>query len=575
MFTVTPKQSGDDDTLTNVYLTTSCSSQWTLMLNPTDTLPTRICGSGSGSGSGTSFVADGIDTCPHSYTFSVTFAGTQAGTSSCNVGLVSMPTAGSGSSTETLVLSGSGSGSSGISVSPSQIDFGGVQINQPSTAEHVTVKNNGSGSISVTGSLTGSAFQVTPSYGSFGLGPGSSMQFDVTCTPPGLGSQSGELSFSGDGSNGATKLDCDGIDSPITIMPSLVTFDTTLVGRPPPNESVQIQGEQTAIIQSVSLDAAAIAAGVTIVSAPGPNTQVGFLQTVVLAYAADAAHAAGPLGKLEISLSTEQQPRQVSLSGEALLGGLGTNPGIVDFGGVCVGDTAMKDVEVFASEAGDIVLQQLTPPAAPFGATLEAEAPISLRGNHTGTSAIVHATVTPTAPGELQDSFTLTSDVPNMATTEVALHGIALPAGISATPNAVHFGTTAPGTTTSVKEVQLTNCGTSDLMFTGASITGANASEFTLIGSYPPVVLAPTESQIFMVVMQPDTAGVKAAQLVLAHDGTTTVADLDGTADGDVVGGKDRETYYACSAGRGAAGWPIALALFAIMRRRRTRLTPA
>jgi hypothetical protein len=247
----------------------------------------------------------------------------------------------------------------------------------------------------------------------------------------------------------------------------------------------------------------------------------------------------------------------------------------VDFGGVCVGDTAMKDVEVFASEAGDIVLQQLTPPAAPFGATLEAEAPISLRGNHTGTSAIVHATVTPTAPGELQDSFTLTSDVPNMATTEVALHGIALPAGISATPNAVHFGTTAPGTTTSVKEVQLTNCGTSDLMFTGASITGANASEFTLIGSYPPVVLAPTESQIFMVVMQPDTAGVKAAQLVLAHDGTTTVADLDGTADGEVVGGKDRETYYACSAGRGAAGWPIALVLFAIVRRRRTRLTPA
>lgn len=575
-FIVSPKGSGDDDTVLSVA-GSGCSSQWTVLPSPNVPLPTRVCGSGSGgSGGSATALADDAVTCPHNYSFDVMFAGTQPGTSACSVLITSMPFAGSGTSTETLVLTGIGSGSSGISVSPSEISFGSIQVNQTSMSKTVTVTNNGSASVTVTRTLTGSAFSVSPNGTSFGVGPGSSAFFGVTCTPPGLGSQSGELSFSGGGSDASTKLSCDGIDSPITIAPSSLTFTPTLVGRPAPNETVEIQGEQTAIIQNVSLDSAAIAAGVTIVDAPAPNTQVGFLQTVELAYAANTMHAAGPLGTLNISLSTEQGPRSVPLSGQALLGGVGTNPGIVDLGGVCIGDTGMKDVEVFASEAGDIVLQQVTPPSAPFAATVQDTFPMPLRGNHTGQSATVHVTVTPTAPGELQDVLELTSDVPNMAVTDVQLHAIALPAGVSATPDSVHFGTTAPGTTTSIKEVQLTNCGTSDLMFTGASLAGANASEFTLIGAYPPITLAPTESQIFMVVMQPDTAGYKTAQLVLAHDGTTTIANLDGTADGDVASGKDRETYYACSAGRGAAGWPIALVLFAVVRRRRrARLTPA
>src|SRR5690606_4878335 len=115
--------------------------------------------------------------------------------------------------------------------------------------------------------------------------------------------------------------------------------------------------------------------------------------------------------------------------------------------------------------------------------------------------------------------------------------------------------TASMGTTTSIQEVQLTNCGTSDLSFESAQITGMNASEFTLIGTNPARTLAPTESETFMVVMQPESPGVKVGQLVLRHSDGTTTADLDGTGEGQ-IDIKDRETYYACSTGRGTAAWP-------------------
>jgi hypothetical protein len=142
-----------------------------------------------------------------------------------------------------------------------------------------------------------------------------------------------------------------------------------------------------------------------------------------------------------------------------------------------------------------------------------------------------------------------------------------LPGGVAATPDAVHFGSVMPGSTTGIKEIQLTNCGTTDLMFNAAHIVGQDPVEFTLIGANPPRTLAPTESERFMVVMQPHSNGAKSAKLVLEHSGGMTTADLDGEGFGG--SSKDRETYYGCASSRPSSWWPILLALLALRRRRR------
>ena len=568
LFVVSSETFGDDDTI--VSITSQCSSQWKVNTNidPQPLPGARVC-SGSGSGSTTTLLPM-LVACPATYSFSVEFFDTQPGTSSCAVHINTMSNLGSASDTETLVLTGYGSGSSGIAVTPPTIEFKDVQINTTDSSETVTVKNNGSAFETVTGVLSGSGFAVSPSLGSsYSIGPGSNASFQVTCQPTAVGPLSGSLTFSGNVNSGTTMLSCNGINSDVTITPRPIAFDDTLVGRPPPKKTVRIAGNSSATIEMVALDSAAQTAGVTIDSSP-QGMLVGSGQDVVLGYSAAAMHAGGSLGTLMVKVSTDAMAQNVGISGQALLGGLGTNPADVDLGAVCVSSTVMENIEVYASEAGDVVLQQLTPPAAPFAAEAVDTLPKSLSGNHAGPSATVRVSLAPTAAGEFRDAVALTSDVPNTPTTEVQLRGIGLAGGISATPNVVHFGTAMMGTTTSIQEVQLTNCGTSDLSFESAQITGMSASEFTLIGANPPRTLAPTESEVFMVVMQPVSPGVKVAQLVLQHSAGTTTADLDGTGDGE-VDTKDRETYYACSTGRGTAAWPIMLALLVATARRRSR----
>jgi hypothetical protein len=568
-FVISAQGSGAHDVLQSISIP-SCSSQWTLDTSIDAQQPVMgayVCSTGSGSGS-TALGEEAI-ACPRNYQFSVTFAGTLPGTSTCNVSITAMPYGGGLLQNYTLMLSGNGSGGSGISVTPADVNFGEQQINMISSPLVVDVKNNGSASVTVTGSLSQGPFQVTPLPSTpVTIAGGATQKYSVTCMPSQVGKHAGTLTFTGGNSMGSSSLSCVGINSTITIAPSLVTFANTLVGRPPPNRTVTIGGNPSAVIDDISLDAAATAAGVTLVSNP-MGMAVGSGQDVVLAYAAEASHPAGPLGTMSVKVSTDGSPRSVSISGQALLGGVGTNPASVELGAVCAGASAMESIEVYASEPGDVVIQAVIPPAPPFGSTVLEQLPRTLSGNHAGPSVNVRVTMTPTSPGELGDEIALMTDVPGKEVIKLQISGIGLDSGIAATPEVVHFGATAPGTTTGIKKVQLTNCGTSPLMFTRATITGTDATEFTLIGANPPRTLPPTESEVFMVVMQPKSAGFKTAKLVMEHGEGSTFADLDGTGDGDLAGGKDRETYYACRAGHGAGLGPIALALLALFRRRR------
>jgi hypothetical protein len=565
VFVVSPAGSGDHDILQQIYLD-NCNSQWSLYTTLDSQQPVagaHVCG---GFGSAQATQSD-LVTCPRNYQFLVGFAGTQSGLSSCNVQILSMDYNGSGSNQYTLIMTGSGSGSDGITVSPADINFGYVQINTTSATSDITVKNNGSGFITVNGSGPGTGFVISPSPGTFVIGPGGSTIFKVSCAPTAEGPLSDQVDFSSGSSSGSTKLNCTGNNSNVTHAPSLVDFDNTLVGRPPPNETVRITGNTTAVIESVVLDNDAIAAGVTIVTNP-QGMMVGNGKDIVLAYDAAAMHAAGSLGILSLKIDTDAMARPVPISGQALLGGIGTNPASIDFAAVCIGDSATKDVEVYASEAGDITVMNLTKPTAPFDAMSVDPLPKTLAGNHTGASATVRVTMAPTTPGDFMDAVALSSNVPNKPTVEVQLRGVALAGGIAATPDLVHFGTASLGTTTSIKQIQLTNCGSSDLMFNRATITGTDAADFTLIGANPPRNLLPTESEVFMVVMQPETSGFKSASLVIEHSAGTTTAALDGSGEGGSL--SDRETYYACSTGRAGALWPIAFALLLLRRRRRT-----
>jgi uncharacterized protein (TIGR03382 family) len=297
--------------------------------------------------------------------------------------------------------------------------------------------------------------------------------------------------------------------------------------------------------------------------AGGGSTQI------ILQYAAATPHPAGPLAVLQFDTPTQTQ--NVAINGEALIGSIGTNPATVEFGPVCAGPPVSRNVMIYANAPGTVLVQSLTPPAAPFSVpNMQGQ----LMGGH-GNELMAVATLTPSTPGPFSDRLVINSDVPNQGMHEVPLQALVLADGVRPAPEVVHFGPQMTGLTTLAKEVVLSNCSSGPLMVMGAMISGADAADFAIVG--PAMIqreLAAAASMTFLIVMSPKSNGPKNAQLVIAHAQGTTTADLDG----DGYGGsaqdddKERETYYACSAGGGAApAWPIAFAfgLLALRRRRR------
>jgi PA14 domain-containing protein/Big-like domain-containing protein/malectin (di-glucose binding ER protein)/ASPM-SPD-2-Hydin domain-containing protein len=109
---------------------------------------------------------------------------------------------------------------------------------------------------------------------------------------------------------------------------------------------------------------------------------------------------------------------------------------------------------------------------------------------------------------------------------------------LGASPSSVDFGSTAVNTTQS-RPVQLTNLGASgdpSISVTSASITGANAAQFS--APFTPVTLAPGASTTVNVSFTPTSAGAKSATLNVAHSGSNTplAVPLSGTGGAAPVG---------------------------------------
>ncbi|MDX2089843.1 MAG: choice-of-anchor D domain-containing protein [Kofleriaceae bacterium] len=527
------------------------------------------------------FTNSPLPTCiPTSYTFTARFTPSSAGSASCVMKAVLMNRNDMTMSTPTVQFNGQGVAPAvGLSLSPTTIDFVQVPVTQTSSPVSFVVKNEGAGAASITVTRVNATWFATPGLGSsFSLSAGSSSTFSVTCQPQTTSEVSGSISFLAMGSGGSASqtlsLACEGINSNIAIDPSPASFASALVGDPPDDITISISSPGgPSVLTDLSLGAASgeltivnggsVGSGITI--GPGSPHQV------TLHYAAETPHPSGLLGTLVVT-AQGGSPRNVAITGEALPGKAAVTPGVIDFGPVCADSTASAEFEVYAEEAGSFQLMNYQAPEMPFAVTTEDFTPgVLLRGNRANAVKFV-ASVSPSEPNPaLTSMVTLETNLPSNPNLGLELRAVALPAGVSPTPNRVDFGPNPIKATTFAQKIVLTNCSAAPSTISAVRIVGTNASEFTVVSPSNPLQTVPAMGELeFLVVMNPDTPGAKVAQLEIVHDGGTAIANLDGAAfgPGDLDGG-DKGTYYSCSTGGGAGLAPLGLALLLLRRRRR------
>src|SRR5262249_30467169 len=123
--------------------------------------------------------------CTVNVTFSPAAIGSRPGTLSVNANIVNSP----------MTVSLSGAGIAPYVLSPSSLVFGNQTVGTPSATKTVTVKNNQSGTVAVSGVDASGDFSQSNNCGG-SLAAGGSCTFNLTFQPSASGNRTGSLTFS-------------------------------------------------------------------------------------------------------------------------------------------------------------------------------------------------------------------------------------------------------------------------------------------------------------------------------------------------------------------------------------------
>ncbi len=460
----------------------------------------------------------GGDSCQIGVAFSPTGTGTRSATFTISAipgGMVDVP------------LSGTSLAPSALGAAPGSIGFGDRQVGTPSTANLVTVSNNGgvvTGSITAT--LTGpqsSDFATTTTCAT--LAPNADCNISVTFTPGAAGPRSATLTIAA--TPGGT------IQIPISgagLAPALLAVTPTTHGFGP-----QTAGMTTAPIAFTISNTGGVSAGAitTVLSGNDPGDFAVSSTCTTLAGGANCAinvtFTPGTIGARSATLTVQSAAGgsvPIALSGTGLApAALAVAPTAHNFGSITVGGTTFPTGLTISNTGGattgTISVMVIGPTAADFAATT---ACTTLTGGDTCT---VNVTFTPAAAGS-RNADLLVSASPG-GTRVVSLSGIGLDsATLAVNPATLVFAGQLVNTTSAGSATTVSNTGGSPTGTVTAVLSGTNPTSFAVTTAC--TTIAGGDNCAVNVTFTPTASGSHTAILTIqASPGGMALVNLSGT----------------------------------------------
>ncbi|WP_158502367.1 choice-of-anchor D domain-containing protein [Vitiosangium sp. GDMCC 1.1324] len=452
-----------------------------------------------------------------------------------------------------------------LELSAASFDFGDVRVGTSSAGQTLTVKNTGTGPLTLaSASLAGtgaSRFSLAPDTFPLSIPAGGSSSFTVTFHPDRVGTASAELTLLSDDAarpNVVIPLTGTGISSSLSLSATALDFGAQPVGRTssPRGLSVKNAGSGSLTVSSVKVEGSGAAAfslvgvpALPLVLAPGQTASFQVTMTVEEAGVREAT--------VLIESDDLESPRaQVSVRGTGVSQALSASPAEVAFGTFRL---------PAASGPRSVVITNLT------AETLELAEP-EVTGTHAshfqvsgvagplGPGASVTASVVYTTAAAADSSATLrisTRDGKVPALT-VALSGRAVSKLVKTDPTSLDFGQVTEGETGAVQSVTVTNLSTEPVTVSEVRSDG----EAFIVEASGLSTLAPGASGTFTVTFAPKSAGAANALVrVTLRNATEPEAVVAVSGIGrarDVDGG---ESGCGCGQGAGGSPWPAGLML--------------
>ena len=318
--------------------------------------------------------------------------------------------------TATPVLSGSPANSAAIAsytLSEGALTFPNTQVGNLSATQTLTLVNNGTTTLSVTGVSPPTDFTATSHCTT--LLPGDSCTLDVVFAPGAAIStavRAGTLEIQ---SNAATALEFVSLlgistPAPLLLSPQSLSFGTVEVGS---SDQLQVTATNTASLpipfaQATATGDFSVATGAC--PAPGGSLPAG--QSCAFTVTFNPSTTGTRTGTLKVATQATQQPLTVFLSGIGATARLQVTPGALPFGSISVGAPAVQTltlVNIGALPLNSLAATVTGPNAADFALTT----PCSQIALLPGGRCTVGITFTPGATGARSATLTYASSDPS------------------------------------------------------------------------------------------------------------------------------------------------------------------
>jgi hypothetical protein len=431
-----------------------------------------------------------------------------------------------------------------VTLTPTSLTFPSTAVGATSAAQTITVKNSGSGVLTIFGiSITGTDYSsyagsTTCPASPATLAAGSSCTVSITFTPAATGTLTAQLDIYDDAVNSpqtAGLTGTGGTTAPtVSLTPASLTFASTKVGAVSAAKVVTLKNTGTSIlnISGISITGADASSysdtttcGATLAAAAKCTISVKFAPT-----------AAGTLtASLNVADNAAGSPQSVSLSGTGTGGTapiVSLTPATVTFATTKVGATsAAKVVTLKNTGTATLDISGITisgTDASSFSDTTTCGSTLAAAAKCT-----ISVKFSPAAAGTLTATLKVADNAAG-SPQSVSLTGTGQASApvVSLTPATLKFPTTAVGSASAAKVVTLKNTGTAtlDINKKGITISGADASSFTETTTCG-TTLAVDASCTISVTFKPKAKGALTAALDVADNaaGSPQSVSLSGT----------------------------------------------
>lgn len=429
-----------------------------------------------------------------------------------------------------IVLRGRGTAPE-LEIRPGEIQFGEHDLAQPSSAQNVTIANNGTGSlfisgVAIVGNHPSDFVRLSDECTGATIAPGAACSISLSFVPSQSGSRNANLIITTNASEEPRTIPLQGIGlagTPVVLFePATVTFEDQPVNSPSQVRSITVQNNGQGDLQINSTTLTGDHQGDFLITTNTcPNAPIGSNGSCRIDLVFAPTSAGSRTAQLIINHNGENSPQQIPLSGNAIgAPQISLSIGSISFPQQNLNTNSNEErLTISNNGTGDLQIgstQLEGEHATDFLLTINTCANAIVLPTQSCTLGI---TFRPAGIGNRRATITVNSNAPD-SPHQISLSGVGIGApGVSLSRSNINFGSQRLGNSSPEETVNLTNVGSSNLTISGVNLSGDNPGDFLITNNTcGNATLVPNDQCLVGVAFRPTSNGSRTAQLVISHN---------------------------------------------------------